>query len=70
MIGAGKAQEVCERCDIHGRPCLLLATALSAAPAASYVIAVAADGGAPVEMLLELLRGVNRDYWHGSYFFK
>ena len=70
FLSAGCTQPIEERLRIYGQPYLLLATALSPAPHAPYVIAVVAFGGAPVETLRALLQAVTRDYWYGSYFFK
>lgn len=70
FLDAGRAEELCEGCQIYGQPCWLLACVLAPSPKAAYVIALASADGAPVDLLQALLRDVCRDYWHGSYFFK
>ena len=62
--------ELQEACVVYGRPCWLLATALSSSAQAPLALAVVAADGAAAEVLFALLRSVSHDYWFGSYFFK
>ena len=66
----GPFPELRQECVVYGRPCWLLVTSLEPSPRAPCTIAVVAADGAPMDVLLELLRSVSRDYWFGSYFFK
>ncbi|HEX2830598.1 MAG TPA: hypothetical protein VHP37_29945 [Burkholderiales bacterium] len=59
-----------QECVVYGRPCWLLATSLASSPQAPFAVAVVSADGAPVEVLLELLKRVSYDYWFGSHFFK
>ena len=70
FLDAGRAEQVCEGCQIYGQPCWLLACVLAPSPNAAYVIALASADGLSADALLELLRSVCHDYWHGSDFFK
>jgi len=70
FLGVGRPAPVCEPIQLYGRPCWLLATALSPARESPYAIAVASAEGAPVATLLALLRRVSDDYWNGSHFWK
>ena len=63
-------RELQQACVVYGRPCWLLATALSSSAQAPLTLAVVAADGAAVDVLIELLRSVSHDYWFGSYFFK
>lgn len=70
FLDAGRTEQVCEGCQIYCQPCWLRAIALAPSPKAAYVIALAGAEGASVDALLDLLRSVCHDYWHGSDFFK
>src|SRR5688572_11852081 len=70
FLETGRSEDIREARLFYGRPCWLLAITLAQSPDAPYTIAVAAADGAPLDVLVALLRAVSDDYWYGSYFFK
>ena len=70
FLDSGRTEQVCQGYQIYGQPCWLLAIALAPSPKAAYAIALAGAQGASADAMLDQLRSVCHDYWHGSDFFK